>query len=123
MVNPRAERARHELGPEADPQRRPPGREAFLEQDDLFAEKRVSLLFIGPDGAAEHDDKIALDRVKGSQFVEANLAVTDCVSGPHEDALEASQVFEIEMADRYGGLEHGGLSFFNIGIATGPARS
>ena len=51
-VNPRAERASHQLRAETDAERRPRCGEAALEQRELVPEKRIGKFLIRPDRTA-----------------------------------------------------------------------
>ena len=104
--DPRAERRRHELRPEAHPEDRLLPREAAADRRDLVHEKRIGVRFVDADRSPEHDQEIRGHEGLGGEVVDARLDIGERVAFIDQDVAPDADVFERDVADRDGGLRH-----------------
>ena len=104
--DPRAERRRHDLRPEAHPEDRLLPLEAATDRRDLVHEKRIGVRFVDPDWSPEHDQEIRGHEGLGGEVVDARFDIGKRVAFIDQDVAPEADVFERDVANRDGGPRH-----------------
>src|SRR5271169_3170046 len=98
-IDPRAERAGHQLRAETDAERRPSCGEATLEQCELLAEKRVGEFLISADRTAEHDGQIRRQRIDPANIVDAGVAIANRIPVAAQNVVKCPEILKVDVSD------------------------
>jgi hypothetical protein len=101
----RAEGNGHELGAQANAERRRAGCESGAQRLDLRIQKGVEVALIGADRAAEDNQQISRLGLDRPQFVDAGVEVANAVAGNLQRACKGAEVLEVHMPDCQSGSQ------------------